>query len=84
MSSLTTSKGFDTLHRFPNACLLYRIPRECSRNLNLLVCFLDCHATDVARKDKGVELPGTASPLSLRAIGEAIQSFIVPAHPRGA
>ena len=36
-SSLTVSKGFDTLHRLPNACELYRIPRECSRDLNLLV-----------------------------------------------
>ncbi len=26
-----------SLHRLPNACELYRIPRECSRDLNLLV-----------------------------------------------
>jgi len=39
-----TLTGFDTLHRFPNARKVYRIPREVSRNLNLLVCFLDCHA----------------------------------------
>ncbi len=32
--------GFDTLHRLPNACELYRITRECSRDLNLLVCGL--------------------------------------------
>jgi len=37
-------KRFWSLHRLPNARKVYRIPREVSRNLNLLVCFLDCHA----------------------------------------
>jgi len=37
MSSQTVSTGNYTLHRFPNACELYRTPREVSRNLNLLV-----------------------------------------------
>ncbi len=57
MSSLTTSKGFDTLHRFPNACLLYRIPRECSRNLNLLVWMLFTGLLRYTRNDRGDKVP---------------------------
>ncbi len=69
LSEIFLFMGYYTLHRLPNACELYRIPRECSRNLNLLVWgliyWIATRAT-LARNDKGDAVPSNSTPLSLR------------------